>query len=184
MSIDECDVFSYTKIQMELPLSYITCFDAPKIKEIIDNLVRADDETKKNIYKRVLKCKMFQDWWQTEDEKILAIELTHIWKVCRKLMTWFYEGAEDGIDGEAFRNLSKLEKELEDDEINEQMYIEKCNHLKDRKNMEEKILDACPCSLLGKINDCVTDEDDGTKFHYKIFRVMCLPCGWTNACVV
>jgi hypothetical protein len=184
MSIDECDVFSYTKVEMELHLSFITCFDAPKIKEIIDNLVRADDETKKNIYRRVLKCKMFQDWWQTENEKSLAIELTHIWKVCRKLMSWFYESEEDGIDGKAYRDLSELEKELEDDKINEQQYIVRCNQLRDTKNREEKILDACPCSLLGNINECVSEEDDGTKTHYKIFRVMCLPCGWSGACVV
>ena len=165
-------------------LIYITCFNAPKIKEIIFEDLKANKKTKESIYKRILKAKNNQKWWECQDKKILATELTLIWKLCVELMKGYFAAIEGGLEGEAFRELESLEADLEAEKINEQQYIERCNYVRDKKDAEEDLMSLCVCSLIGKVYPATREEEDGTRTDFEVFRVMCLPCGWSGAIVL
>lgn len=178
----ECEIFTYTKDRMEHELMiYINKLKDTSIKKIINSELDTSEKNKKNVYKRILKFKVGLDWWEYDTRQNLAIELTLIWKLALKVMRGYYSTLDGGLEGEAHRELEELEKEMEEEKINEQEYIQRCNIIRDLKNEKEILLDACSCSLLGNINDAIKENADGTKTNIIVFRVMCLPCGWGGA---
>jgi len=186
-SFEERETSYYTKEEMKQALlGYITCFDAPKIKEIIFEEIKADKKTKNNIYKRILKAKLNQDWWDFESPKNLAAELTHIFKLCIELMEGYFAATEGGLEGEAFRELERLETDLEAEKINEQQYIERCNYVRDKKDSEEHLLSLCvnESSVMGLMKPAIKEKADGTRTNILVFKVMCVPRGWSGAFIL
>jgi len=181
-STEECQIFLYSKERMENELMiFINHLKNTSIKSVVYRELDTTETNKKNVYKRILKFKTGFDWWEYDTRKNLAIELTLIWKLSIKSMKGYYSTKEGGLEGEAHRELADLEKEMEEGKINEHEYIQRCNRIRDMKNDNEVLMDACICSLLGNINDAITENDDGSKTTIKVFRVMCLPCGWGGA---
>lgn len=181
----ECEIFTYIKDRMEHDLMiYINHLKDTSIKSVINRELDTSEKNKKNVYKRILKFKAGLDWWEYDTRQNLAIELTLIWKLAVKSMRGYYSTREGGLEGEAHRELEELEKEIEEEKINEQEYIQRCNIIRDLKDEKEILLDACICSLLGKINDGIKENADGTKTNIIVFRVMCLPCGWNGGSLV
>jgi hypothetical protein len=186
-SFEERETSYYTREEMKQALlGYITCFDAPKIKEIIFREIKADKKTKEIIYKRILKAKLNQDWWDFEISKKLAVELTHIFKLCIELMAGYFAVIEGGLEGEAFGELERLEADLEAEKINEQQYIERCNFVRDKKDSEEHLLSLCvsECSVMGLMNPAIKENADGSRTNILVFKVMCVPRGWSGAFVL
>jgi hypothetical protein len=168
-SFEERETSYYTREEMKQALlGYITCFDAPKIKEIIFREIKADKKTKEIIYKRILKAKLNQDWWDFEISKKLAVELTHIFKLCIELMAGYFAVIEGGLEGEAFGELERLEADLEAEKINEQLLS----------------LCVSECSVMGLMNPAIKENADGSRTNILVFKVMCVPRGWSGAFVL
>jgi hypothetical protein len=53
-----------------------------------------------------------------------------------------------------------------------------------KKDNEEALMELCICSLIGKLNNAIREEENGDRTQFKIFRIMCLPCGWSGAVVI
>jgi hypothetical protein len=182
-TITECEIFTYTVEEMErMLMSYIDHLKDTAIKTVISReLSNTSEKNRKNVYKRILKFKNGLDWWDCISREMLATELTLIWRLGVKSMKGYYSTKEGGLEGHAFRELEDLEKEMEEGKINEHEYIQRCNIIRDIKVENEKIMNACICSILGKVDDAEIVEDDGSIIDTKVFRVMCLPCGWGGA---
>ena len=67
------------------------------------------------------------------------------------------------------KKFEALEKQLVDGAINEQTYIEECNFIKFMKEVDEQLMDCCPCSPIGSMNPMGSDS---------VLRIMCLECDW------
>jgi hypothetical protein len=164
---------------------YLKHLNATSINTLInENFDKYSKQTRKNILKRILKYINGFDWWELDKVPDLAIELTLIWKLSLKVMKGYFELQEDGLLGEAQRELERLETDLEAEKINEQQYIERCNYVRNKKDTEECLMNVYVCSLLGKINPAIKEYDDGTRTKTLALRIMCLPCGWSGASAV
>ena len=182
----ESEVFTYTKSSMTaMIMRHFIVIKDYAIKNLIDeSFGYISKNVRKNIFKRILKYKTGCDWWgETEISDVLTTEITIIWKLSVIIFKEFIKQTEGGIDGEAFRDLEKNEEDLKNNKINEQRYIINCNVLKEKKQVEEELLDVCICSVLGLINECCVIINGVTE-RTMCIRIMCLPCGWCGGSLI
>jgi len=175
-----CDVFTYTKLEMEITIMiYFKPSIIPVLKKIIDDDYDGySQKIRKNIWKRILQYINGFDWWECDNNQNLATELVLIWKLAISLMKGFFENGE-GLVETFQRELAFWDLELEQEKINEQRYIEISNSIRDRKDETEELMNVCVCSLIGKMNQATITINGESRPNQLVFRVMSLPCGWS-----
>jgi len=198
----DCEMFIYDKEDFETQvMCWFKFWNAKDIKEYIDEeICDSLKPFKTAVYKRILNQKNGKDWFistrvlsQVEKEKERE-ELITIWKLSIKTQKDFYltnyemnpdeDDDEDrpdflkGMDAWFYETLEGYEKDLEQEKINEQEYITRCNNMRIDKKKTEDLLSACICSVMGRQNKARIGGPDAPISD--VFRILCMPCGFLN----
>ena len=170
------DMFVYRKGTFEkIVLAFFKReYTATEIKEIIDANIRTGGSAFKNaVYRRIISYRVGKDnWWLSMEESRnrtkITRELVAIWKLMVNIKTGIY--SDISVEDFGHNKFEALEKQLVDGAINEQTYIEECNFIKFMKEVDEQLMDCCPCCPIGSMNLQSGGEP--------VLRIMCLECDW------
>ena len=133
------------------------------------------------VFRWIMKFRKGEDvWWFSSEHKVedrtrIAKELVAIWKLCILLLHAFYESP--SVAEFAHERLDDVQKLLENGEINEQTYIERCNWIKHCKEVDEQLINCCPCHAIGSLSIARGIDEP-------VLRICCLPCGWDKCSTV
>jgi hypothetical protein len=135
--------------------------DIKYTKELLDNISGVSKACKERAIKIVRRFYNGQEWWLTDEAK----ELTMLWRCYRLKLANLYNP--QTVSEYSYERLADAESDLENGIINEQKYIDRCNHIKKRKEEDEALLDACACKTISSMN--VNEEGQ------VCLTVICLP---------
>jgi len=149
-------------------------YTATEIKDMINANIRTGGSAFKNaVYRRIISYRVGNDDWWLSMEEIrnrtkITRELVAIWKLMINIKRVIY--SDISVEDHGHNKLEALEKKLADGEINEQTYIKDCNFIRLIKEIDEQLLDCCPCCPIGSMNPQSGGEP--------VLRIMCLECDW------
>jgi len=115
-------------------------------KELLDTISGASKACKERAIKIIRRFHNGQEWWLTDEAK----ELTMLWRCYRLKLANLYDP--QTVSEYSYERLADAEADLEKGIINEQKYIDRCNHIKKRKEEDEALLDACACKTISSMS--------------------------------
>ena len=173
MDISSTCIFSYTKKEFQVNVMiYFRPLNHGKIQRIVKSRFYDGTEQKENfcsaVSNRIISCIAGREWWVNSENVLnrfaIRIELLAIWKLSHQIKR---ETIYKSISVLDFANklLEKVEKDLEEGKITENDYVVKCNGLKNMIKHDERMMDICPCRLIGDIDSDIY-----------ILHICILPC--------
>jgi CRISPR/Cas system CSM-associated protein Csm3 (group 7 of RAMP superfamily) len=169
-------VFNYNKEEFAIDIFvFFKALSNQQIKAMIDYHIQIPNTSfKTKIFSRIISYKVDKEWWiddiEAKKRTDIARELVAIWKLVVILKkTIVYK--DQTVEEFAQERLAECEKDHQDGKINEQTYIETCNHIMMIKNSDEALVNCCSCRPLGSFRQ--EDEEEEIRL-----MIICMPCGW------
>ena len=174
MEIELTSIFSYTKEAFEANVMiYFRPLNHSKIHRIVKlKFCKEGTHLSENfcsaVSHRIISYISGREWWinseNVSNRFAMRAELLAIWKLSHQIKR---ETIYKSISVLDFANeiLEKVEKDLEKGKITENDYVVKCNGLKNMIKHDERMMDICPCRLIGDIDSDIY-----------ILHICILPC--------